>query len=77
MAKIAQSQNLPADVMHLIEQLERHCLAPDGSYVSKSSFAELQRVIASALQLNREKYILFHLIIHSLFFFLVYCLIWW
>ncbi|XP_074590432.1 AUGMIN subunit 4 isoform X1 [Curcuma longa] len=42
MAKIAQSQNLPADVMHLIEQLERHCLAPDGSYVSKSSFAELQ-----------------------------------
>ncbi|WOL13442.1 hypothetical protein Cni_G22211 [Canna indica] len=41
MAKIAQSQNLPADVTYLIDQLERHCLAPDGSCVAKSSFSEL------------------------------------
>nr|XP_010935260.1 AUGMIN subunit 4 isoform X2 [Elaeis guineensis] len=42
MAKNAQSQSLPADVTHLIDQLERHSLAPDGSYVSKSAHADLQ-----------------------------------
>ncbi|KAL8127308.1 AUGMIN subunit 4 [Apium graveolens] len=34
--------NLPADVTQLIDQLERHCLAPDGSLVSKSAYYDLQ-----------------------------------
>lgn len=37
-----QQQNLAADVTQLIEQLERHCLAPDGSLVSKSVYSDLQ-----------------------------------
>ncbi|GLU23666.1 hypothetical protein SLE2022_396550 [Rubroshorea leprosula] len=36
------SQNLPADVSQVIDQLERHCLAPDGSLVSKSAYYDLQ-----------------------------------
>ncbi|GMP52459.1 hypothetical protein CsSME_00018259 [Camellia sinensis var. sinensis] len=39
---IVGGQNLPADVTQLIDQLERHCLAPDGSLVSKSTFYDLQ-----------------------------------
>lgn len=35
-------QNLPADVVQVIDQLERHCLAPDGSIVSKSTYYDLQ-----------------------------------
>ncbi|KAJ0103103.1 hypothetical protein Patl1_04182 [Pistacia atlantica] len=35
-------QNLPADVSQVIDLLERHCLAPDGSLVSKSTFYDLQ-----------------------------------
>ncbi|VVA22790.1 PREDICTED: AUGMIN subunit 4 [Prunus dulcis] len=35
-------QNLPPDVTHLIDQLERHCLAPDASLVSKSAYFDLQ-----------------------------------
>ncbi|EOY12340.1 hypothetical protein QUC31_001776 [Theobroma cacao] len=35
-------QNLPADVIQVIDQLERHCLAPDGSLVSKSAYYDLQ-----------------------------------
>ncbi|KAJ8763660.1 hypothetical protein K2173_003132 [Erythroxylum novogranatense] len=35
-------QNLPADVVQLIDQLERHCLAADGSLISKSTFHDLQ-----------------------------------
>ncbi|XP_039134101.1 AUGMIN subunit 4 [Dioscorea cayenensis subsp. rotundata] len=42
MAKVLQGQSLPADVVQLIEQLERHCLAADGSLVSKSSHSDLQ-----------------------------------
>lgn len=42
MAKALQGQSLPADVVQLIEQLERHCLAPDGSLVSKSAHSDLQ-----------------------------------
>lgn len=34
-------QNLPADVTQLIDQLDRHCLAPDGSLVSKSVYYDL------------------------------------
>lgn len=44
MAKGGVQQNLPADVTQLIDQLERHCLAPDGSLVSKSAFFDLQLV---------------------------------
>jgi HAUS augmin-like complex subunit 4 len=36
------AQNLPADVNQLIDQLERHCLAPDGSLVTKSVYSDLQ-----------------------------------
>lgn len=35
-------QNLPADVSQVIDLLERHCLAPDGSLVSKSAHYDLQ-----------------------------------
>ncbi|XP_078436314.1 HAUS augmin-like complex subunit [Wolffia australiana] len=42
MATAGQSNNLAADVIQVVEQLERHCLAPDGSYVSKSVFSDLQ-----------------------------------
>lgn len=42
MKGVHQGQNLPADVTQVIEQLERHCLAPDGSLVSKSSYYDLQ-----------------------------------
>ncbi|KAL2892622.1 AUGMIN subunit 4 [Bienertia sinuspersici] len=42
MVKGLQQQSLPADVTHLVEQLERHCLASDGSLVSKSAHYDLQ-----------------------------------
>ncbi|PIA57878.1 hypothetical protein AQUCO_00500058v1 [Aquilegia coerulea] len=42
MSSKTQNQNLTADVIQLIEQLDRHCLAPDGSLVSKSAFLDLQ-----------------------------------
>ncbi|KAI3948821.1 hypothetical protein MKX01_022235 [Papaver californicum] len=35
-------QHLASDVTQLIEQLDRHCLAPDGSMVSKSVYHDLQ-----------------------------------
>ncbi|GLT83551.1 hypothetical protein SLE2022_018340 [Rubroshorea leprosula] len=39
---MVKGQNLPADVSQVIDQLERHCLAPDGSLVSKSAYYDLQ-----------------------------------
>lgn len=42
MAKIFAAQNLPADVTQVMDQLERHCLAPDGSLISKSTYYDLQ-----------------------------------
>ncbi|XP_059664755.1 AUGMIN subunit 4-like isoform X3 [Cornus florida] len=39
---MAKGQNLSADVTQLIDQLDRHCLAPDGSLVSKSAYYDLQ-----------------------------------
>ncbi|KAL8462534.1 hypothetical protein ACS0TY_032733 [Phlomoides rotata] len=42
MAKIFAAQNLPADVNQVMDQLERHCLAPDGSLISKSTYYDLQ-----------------------------------
>jgi HAUS augmin-like complex subunit 4 len=35
-------QTLAADVSQVIEQLERHCLAPDGSLVAKPAYYDLQ-----------------------------------
>ncbi|KAG0479552.1 hypothetical protein HPP92_009966 [Vanilla planifolia] len=46
------AQNLPADVTQLIEQLERHCLAADGSYVSKSAYSDL---LAAREEMSRER----------------------
>ncbi|WCJ32930.1 AUGMIN subunit 4 [Euphorbia peplus] len=43
MVKGGGGQNLPADVNQLIDQLERHCLAPDGSLLSKSASYDLQQ----------------------------------
>ncbi|KAL8144201.1 hypothetical protein V2J09_017233 [Rumex salicifolius] len=42
MAKGTPHQNVAGDVSQLIDQLERHCLAPDSSLVSKSAFYDLQ-----------------------------------
>ncbi|XP_058098525.1 AUGMIN subunit 4 [Magnolia sinica] len=52
MAKGIHGQNLPADVSNLIEQLERHCLAPDGSNVSKSAYYDLQQ---AREEMSRER----------------------
>lgn len=41
---VQQAQNLPADLTQVIDQLERHCLAPDASLVSKSAYYDLQLV---------------------------------
>ncbi|KAL5984205.1 AUGMIN subunit 4 [Asimina triloba] len=43
MAKGIHGPTLPPDLSYLIEQLERHCLAPDGSSVSKSAYYDLQQ----------------------------------
>ncbi|KAK5834386.1 hypothetical protein PVK06_018264 [Gossypium arboreum] len=42
-------QNLPADIIQVIDQLERHCLSPDGSLISKSAYYDLQ------LEMSRER----------------------
>ncbi|XP_058737883.1 AUGMIN subunit 4-like [Vicia villosa] len=42
MVKGLHSQDLPADVAHVVDQLERHCLAPDGSLISKPLYNDLQ-----------------------------------
>ncbi|XP_020274602.1 AUGMIN subunit 4 isoform X1 [Asparagus officinalis] len=52
MAKGSHSQNLPADVANLVDQLERHCLAPDGSYMSKSAYSDLQQ---AREEMSRER----------------------
>ncbi|GJY55010.1 hypothetical protein Tco_1339157, partial [Tanacetum coccineum] len=36
------TKNLATDVLQLIDQLDRHCLAPDGSLVTKSVYNDLQ-----------------------------------
>lgn len=46
-----QGQNLPPDLTQVIDQLERHCLAPDGSLVSKSAYFDLQLVLSLSLSL--------------------------
>lgn len=52
MGKGIQGQNLPPNVLHLIEQLERHCLAPDGSNLSKSAYFDLQQ---AREEMSRER----------------------
>ncbi|XP_026409871.1 AUGMIN subunit 4-like [Papaver somniferum] len=42
MSKFGGGQNLASDATQLIEQLDRHCLAPDGSMVSKSAYHDFQ-----------------------------------
>lgn len=42
MVKGLHGQNLPADVAQVVDHLERHCLAPDGSLISKPLFNDLQ-----------------------------------
>ncbi|GAU39413.1 hypothetical protein TSUD_323610, partial [Trifolium subterraneum] len=42
MVKGFHSQNLPSDVAHVVDQLEHHCLAPDGSFISNPLFNDLQ-----------------------------------
>ncbi|KAL1370866.1 hypothetical protein HN51_001050 [Arachis hypogaea] len=42
MVKGLHGQNLPADVTQVVDQLERHCLAPDGSLISKPLYNDLQ-----------------------------------
>ncbi|CAN6451301.1 unnamed protein product [Victoria cruziana] len=42
MAKVSEGQSLPSDIAQLVEQLDRHCLAPDGSLVSRSAYYDLQ-----------------------------------
>ncbi|XP_027930577.1 AUGMIN subunit 4 isoform X1 [Vigna unguiculata] len=44
MVKGLHGQNLPADVAQVVDQLERHCFAPDGSLISKPLFNDLQLV---------------------------------
>ncbi|XP_055802335.1 AUGMIN subunit 4 [Solanum dulcamara] len=50
------SQNLPADVTQLIDQLDRHCLAPDGSLISKSSYYDLQ-LAREEMSKERQRYL--------------------
>ncbi|KAE9591029.1 putative HAUS augmin-like complex subunit 4 [Lupinus albus] len=42
MVKGLHAQNLPADVALVVDHLERHCMAPDGSLISKPLFNDLQ-----------------------------------
>ncbi|KAK7287527.1 hypothetical protein RIF29_00808 [Crotalaria pallida] len=44
MVKGLHGQNLPADVAQVVDQLERYCMAPDGSLISKPLFNDLQLV---------------------------------
>lgn len=64
-------QNLPADVSQVIDLLERHCLAPDGSLVSKSAFYDLQHVHSHFVNLVRLfKPQNFKILINFFFYFL-------
>jgi HAUS augmin-like complex subunit 4 len=51
MVKGLHSQNLPSDVAQVVDQLEHHCLAPDGSFISKPLFNDLQLVLLSLSKL--------------------------
>ena len=47
MVKGLHGQNLPADVAQVVDQLERHCMGPDGSLISKPLYNDLQLVSLS------------------------------
>ncbi|CAK9309612.1 unnamed protein product [Citrullus colocynthis] len=49
-------QNLPADVTQVIDQLERHCLAPNGSLVSKPAHYDLQ-LAREEMSRERSRYL--------------------
>ena len=42
---MVKGQNLPNEVRQVIDQLERHCMAPDGSLISNPFYNDLQLVI--------------------------------
>ncbi|KAI4390089.1 hypothetical protein MLD38_002237 [Melastoma candidum] len=48
--------NLPADVNQVIDQLERHCLAPDGSLLSRPAYLDLQ-LAREEMSRERLKYL--------------------
>ncbi|KAJ8560988.1 hypothetical protein K7X08_027178 [Anisodus acutangulus] len=50
------SANLPADVTQVMDQLERHCLAPDGSLISKSTYYDLQ-LAREEMSKERQRYL--------------------
>ncbi|KAJ4788378.1 HAUS augmin-like complex subunit 4 [Rhynchospora pubera] len=56
MAKSASTnlQHVPPEVTHVIEQLERHCLAPDASLLSKSAYDDLQQAKEEMLKERRN-----------------------
>ncbi|KAL3821048.1 hypothetical protein ACJIZ3_006953 [Penstemon smallii] len=56
MAKIFAAQNIPADVSQVMDQLERHCLAPDGSLISKSTYNDLQQA-REEMSKERQRYL--------------------
>ncbi|KAK4491727.1 hypothetical protein RD792_002499 [Penstemon davidsonii] len=56
MAKIFAAQNIPADVNQVIDQLERHFLAPDGSLISKSTYYDLQNARDEMFK-ERQRYL--------------------
>jgi len=47
MVKGLHGQSLPADVAQVVDHLERHCFASDGSLISKPLFNDLQLVSLS------------------------------
>ncbi|XP_015899654.2 AUGMIN subunit 4 [Ziziphus jujuba] len=49
---LQQGQNLAADVTQMLDQLDRHCLAPDGSLVSKSAYFDL---LLAREEMSRER----------------------
>ncbi|XP_075483698.1 AUGMIN subunit 4 [Primulina tabacum] len=56
MARVFAAQNLPADVNQVMDQLERHCLAPDGSLISKSAYYDLQ-LAREEMYKERQRYL--------------------
>ncbi|KAF3323179.1 HAUS augmin-like complex subunit 4 [Carex littledalei] len=51
---LTNQQHVPAEVTHVIEQLERHCLAPDGSLLSKPAYDDLQQAKEEMLKERRN-----------------------
>ncbi|KAJ7960776.1 AUGMIN subunit 4 [Quillaja saponaria] len=56
MVKGLHGKNLPADASQVIDQLERHCLAPDGSLASKPLYNDLQ-LAREEMSKERQRYL--------------------